>query len=56
MLDFLTELVSFVLGAITGSLVTIQITRMKARGRANLVNQSKSEAGGDIVGRDKIVK
>lgn len=53
MLKHVTEIVSFIVGAITGSLATVVVKSQRARGRGNVVDQSESQAGGDIVGRDK---
>lgn len=55
-LDYVTELISFVIGAGFGSLLTIQFKKQKATGTGNAVDQSGAKAGGDVVGRDKIEK
>ena len=55
-LNFASEIISFFVGAVGGSLVTIYFKNQRAKGRANIADQSKSTAGGDIVGRDKISK
>jgi hypothetical protein len=49
--SFLTGLIG---GGAAGSLVTYRVTRSnRASGRASIVDQSGSAAGGDIVARDK---
>jgi len=53
---YLTEIVSFVLGTFAGSLLTLYVKNQRASGRSSVVDQSRSQAGGDIVGRDKISK
>ena len=62
MADFLTahakEIWSFVVGlvggGIGGSLITLRITRNnRVQGHGTSVDQSRSMAGGDLVGRDK---
>lgn len=55
-LNYVSEIISFVFGAFAGSLLTINIKNQRASGRANVVDQSKSRAGGDIIGRDKLSK
>jgi hypothetical protein len=51
-----SEILSFVAGLASGSLLTLKITRNThiAREGAN-ITQSGASAGGDIVGRDKTV-
>ena len=57
MVDFatqhLSELLSFLGGLVTGSLITFQLTRNRAQGRSSIVDQSRSRADGDIVGGNK---
>lgn len=58
MVDLLTthlsEILSFIGGAIAGSFITLSITRhYRVKGRGTIVDQSSSRAGGDIIGRDK---
>lgn len=55
-MDYVSEIISFLAGGIAGSLVTLSVRSLKATGRASIVDQSGSKAGGDIVGRDKISK
>ena len=55
---YLSEIWSFigglVSGGIGGSLITVRLNRQNlAQGKGSIVDQSKSTAGGDIVGRDK---
>jgi hypothetical protein len=55
--DFITEnmseLFSFLAGLAGGSFLTLQFTRHRVRGGGSVYDQSRSKAGGDIVGRDK---
>jgi hypothetical protein len=53
LLAYMSEVVSFVAGACLGSFLTIHFKKQRASGRGNVVDQSGSRAGGDIVGRDK---
>jgi hypothetical protein len=50
--EFLSEIVSFVVGALGGSLITYHYTKksFNASGRSTVVDQSGSKAGRDIVG------
>lgn len=51
---YLSEIVSFVVGLVSGSLLTLTFKREhRARDRGSVVDQSNARAGGDIVGRDK---
>ncbi|PBJ83982.1 hypothetical protein CMZ84_05830 [Lysobacteraceae bacterium NML93-0399] len=52
-LTHVAEIVSFLIGAASGSLATVRFKKMKADREGNSVDQSGSSAGGDIVGRDK---
>lgn len=55
-MNYLSEIVSFFIGAVAGSLVTVYFKNLRAGSHANVVDQSEAKAGGDIVGRDKISK
>lgn len=55
-MDFLSEIVSFVLGGVLGSFLTIQFKKQRASGKGNVVDQSGGRADGDMVGRDKVGK
>jgi hypothetical protein len=55
-LSYVSEIVSFLVGALAGSLLTFYFKNLRASSRANVVDQSEAKAGGDIVGRDKITK
>ncbi len=51
----LSEIASFVAGLAGGSLLTLRITRhQRLSNNANISDQRRSQAGGDVVGRDKI--
>jgi len=52
-LDHLSQIGSFVAGLLGGSLITIQLTGHRAGKKGKVIDQSKSRAGGDIVGGDK---
>jgi hypothetical protein len=50
----LSEILSFLAGALGGSLLTLSITKQnRIRGSGSIVDQSSSKAGGDIVGGNK---
>lgn len=53
-MEILSELISFLVGAVAGSLVTLHVKKQRASGQANVVDQSGSRASGDVVGRDKL--
>jgi hypothetical protein len=58
MIDVLNQhmsgILSFLAGCLAGSFITLKITRQnKASGNGSIVDQSKSRAGGDIVGGNK---
>lgn len=52
----LSDILSFIFGGFAGSLVTLYVKKQRASGQGNVVDQSKSRAGGDVVGRDKVTK
>ena len=52
-MDLLSEIISFFIGAVAGSLLTIKVKSMRASGHGRNVDQSKASAGGDIVGGNK---
>lgn len=52
--DFWSFLGGLVGGSIIGSIVTFQVQkRLSSSGSGNVVDQSRAQSGGDIVGRDK---
>ncbi len=57
MLDFVTQhssqILSFLGGLVSGSLLTFQLTKNRATGTGSVVDQSRSRADGDIVGGNK---
>lgn len=53
MTAYISEIISFLLGGIAGSLLTVAINKKTAKSSGVLTDQSNSRAGGDIVGRDK---
>lgn len=57
-MEYLIQIISFILGALGGSLVTWQVTKksMHASGRSTLIDQSGANAGGDIVGGNQTKK
>ena len=57
---YVAEIWSFIgglaAGAVGGSLLTLRYTRTtSASGHGSIVDQSRTSAGGDVVGRDKLV-
>ncbi|MNV03870.1 hypothetical protein D3C71_941530 [compost metagenome] len=54
-MEYIGEVVSFILGGAAGSLLTLRIQSNKAKNGV-ISDQSGAKAGGDIVGRDKISK
>lgn len=52
-MQYLTEIITFVLGGALGSLVTLRVTKNSASSGGRVVNQNKAKAGGDITGGDK---
>jgi hypothetical protein len=58
MLEFLephiSEAISFFAGATCGSLLTLRITRRQRLSNSTLADQRRAQAGGDVVGRDKV--
>lgn len=54
-MEYLPEAISFLAGAIGGSLLTLSFTKKQAKGGGKIVDQQSAKAGGDIVGGDKVV-
>jgi len=53
-LDLWNFIGGLVAGGIGGALLTLKLTKnIRTQGSGNAVDQSRAEAGGDIVGRDK---
>lgn len=50
---FIPEITSFITGATIGSLVTVKLYKKTASKGGTLVDQSYSQAGKDIVGKNK---
>lgn len=48
-----SEIISFAAGGAAGSLLTLFLKSLRGSGSANVIDQSRAKAGGDIVGRDK---
>ncbi|MFJ4157712.1 hypothetical protein ACIPZF_23300 [Pseudomonas sp. NPDC089752] len=55
-MQYLSEIVSFVAGAAGGAAVTLKFTRSSVKNGGVITDQSKARAEGDIVGRDKITR
>lgn len=56
MQEHMAEIISFLGGLAGGALVTLHITReQRAAGQAAISDQRSARAGGDVVGRDKII-
>ncbi|MDF3230907.1 hypothetical protein EOA22_01590 [Mesorhizobium sp. M7A.F.Ca.US.014.04.1.1] len=53
--DYISEIISFLVGLGAGSLITFQIIKNRAGPGGNAVNQGGATAGGDLVGRDKTI-
>ncbi|TPI75360.1 hypothetical protein FJ423_22585 [Mesorhizobium sp. B2-8-9] len=53
--DYISEIISFLVGVGAGSLITFQITKNRAGPGGNAVNQAGATAGRDMVGRDKSI-
>ena len=51
--NYISEIISFLVGLSAGSLITFQVTKNRAGPGGTAVNQAGSTAGGDMVGRDK---
>ena len=52
-MQYLSEIVTFILGSLAGSLVTLRFTKKTASGGGKIVDQSNATAGRDITGGDK---
>lgn len=51
---YITEVFSFISGAVVGSFLTIKVRdRISAQNNSRIVNQSGASSQGDMVGRDK---
>lgn len=51
-MQYLSEIVTFVLGGLAGSLVTLRLTKKTAHSGGKVVDQSNATAGRDITGGD----
>lgn len=53
-MQYMSEIISLIIGAVAGSLITFSITKKSASRGGTLVDQSRSNSGGgDIVGGNK---
>lgn len=54
-MDWIINVIIFILGGFTGSFITYQVQkkRMTSQGSGSVVDQSGVRAGGDVTGRDK---
>lgn len=54
-LDIFSEIISFLLGVVSGSFVTWKVTKNSAHasGGSTIVNQSGAVAGRDLIGGDQ---
>lgn len=52
-MEYISEIISFLLGGALGSLLTIHISKKTAQNGSKVIDQSKARAGGDITGGDK---
>jgi|GEM_PF-5703828 len=55
-MEYLSEVVSFVLGLFGGVQLKVRLDRRKTDASSNSVSQKRNTAQGDIVGRDKVSK
>lgn len=53
-MEYISEIISLVVGVIGGSLLTFSITRKSADRGGTLVDQSGAKALGDVVGGNKV--
>lgn len=53
-MEYISEIVSFVAGAIGGSFLTLTISRKSADRGGRMVDQSGVKASGDVVGGNKV--
>jgi len=53
-MEYISEIASFIAGAIGGSLLTLSISRKSADRGGSVVDQSGVKASGDVVGGSKI--
>ena len=54
-MEYLGEIISFLVGLAGGSLLTLTYSKKQATGGGTIVDQHHSKAGGDIVGGDKTI-
>lgn len=54
-MEYFSEIVSFVVGLASGSLLTLTVSKKQARNGGKIVDQQSARAGGDIVGGNKSI-
>lgn len=52
-MQYLPEIITFVLGGFAGSLLTLRLTKKTASGGGTVVDQTNANAGRDITGGNK---
>lgn len=54
-MEYLSEIISFLVGFAGGSFLTLTFTKKQVKGGGMIVDQQSSKAGGDIVGGNKTI-
>lgn len=54
-MEYVSEIISFLVGLVGGSFLTLTFTKKQVKGAGKFVDQQSAKAGGDIVGGDKTV-
>lgn len=52
-MEYLSEIISLLIGAAGGSLITWRVTKNSISGKGSIVNQNHAKAGRDVVGGNK---
>ena len=52
-MQYLSEIIFFVVGAASGSLLTLSFSKKSAKNGGSVVDQSRAKAGGDIIAGNK---
>lgn len=55
-MQHLSEIISFVVGALGGAALTFTLTRNSVKNGGSVIDQSKAKAKGDIVGGNKTTR
>jgi hypothetical protein len=54
-MEYLSEIISLLVGLAGGSLLTLTLTKKQVKGGGMIVDQQSAKAGGDVVGGNKTV-